>query len=138
MCKNDCFIQLWITINLTQYCVDFCIFFDQIFEIKFSKITRQKFKLNIFCERVDLALSESFQTFNICRVIFEHFDLENWLRYGADTSGDKLGRSTVNNSYLLISACFFDACTTYTSEAYAWENYALINKRLRYNIKVKF
>ena len=41
---------------------------------KFSKTTRQKFKVNIFSDRVKLALSEYFLTFNICRVVFENFD----------------------------------------------------------------
>ena len=60
-------------------------YFDQIFESKFSKTARKKFKVNILSDRVNLALSESFLTFNICRVVFVSFDLENRLRYGTDT-----------------------------------------------------
>ena len=33
---------------------------------------------------------------------------------------------------LLISSCFFDACTTYISESICMQNYALIIKRSRY------
>ena len=70
-------------------------FFDHIFESKFSKTTRQKFKANIFSERVNLALSESFLTFDICRVVFENFELEKLItvRFGY---GDKFGEITVN------------------------------------------
>ena len=38
---------------------------------------RQKFKVNIFSDRVKAALSESFLPLNICRVVFENFDLED-------------------------------------------------------------
>ena len=33
---------------------------------------------------------------------------------------------------LLWGHAFFHACTSYMSEVYAWEKYALIKKRLRY------
>ena len=38
----------------------------------------------------------------------------------------------MNSNYrkrLLISACFFNACTTYISEVHAWEKHGLISKR---------
>ena len=50
-------------------------FSTQIFRVKILK--KQKFKVNMPCDRVSFALSESFLTFNICRVVFENFDLEN-------------------------------------------------------------
>ena len=40
----------------------------------------------MFTDRVTLALSESFLTFNIRRVVFENFDLENWCEYGSETN----------------------------------------------------
>ena len=44
---------------------------------KFSNTTRQKFMVNIFSNRVNSVLSESFLTLKICRVVLENFDLEN-------------------------------------------------------------
>ena len=60
------------------------LYFDQTFESKFSKTTRPKFKVNIFSDRMNLALSEYFSNFNICRVVFKNFDLKNslWYEFG--------------------------------------------------------
>ena len=60
-------------------------YFDKIFETKYSKTIRQKFKVNIFSDRVKLALSGSYFSFIFCRIVFENFDKENWFRYGTDT-----------------------------------------------------
>ena len=57
--------------------------FDKIFDTKCSKTIRQKFKMNIFSDRVKLVLSESYFSFIFCRLNFENFDKEN--RYGTDT-----------------------------------------------------
>ena len=60
-------------------------YFDKKFETKFSKNIRQKFKVNLFSDRVKLALSESYFSFIFCRLVLENFDIENWFRYGMDT-----------------------------------------------------
>ena len=71
--KKACAYTL-LSSNLSPY-------FDQTFVSKFSKTSRHKFKVNILFDRVILALSESFFTLNICRVVFENFNLENLLQY---------------------------------------------------------
>ena len=55
--------------NLSPY-LNRTVLHDHFFESKFSKTTRQKFIVYIFSDRVNLALLESFLTFNICREVF--------------------------------------------------------------------
>ena len=52
---------------------------------KFSKTTRQKFKMYIYTYRIDLALSEYDFTFNFCRVVIEKLGFKVRLRYGTHT-----------------------------------------------------
>ena len=70
--------------------------YDKHFESKFSKTSRHKFKVNIFSDRVNLALPESYLTFNICRVVYENFDLKKMttvrIRFG-----DKFLLKSTNN-----------------------------------------
>ena len=76
---------------LLLYLLRICIrtrtvrYFDKIFESKFSKTTRQKFKMCIHFYRTDVALSEYEFTLNFCRVVFEKIDSNVRLRYGTHT-----------------------------------------------------
>ena len=47
----------------------------------FSKFLRQKLKVTIYSYRASLALSEFNFTFELCRVVFEKFDLKAWFKY---------------------------------------------------------
>ena len=67
--------------------------YDQIFKSKFSKTTRQKFKINILSYRVNLALSEYSLTFNIFRVVLRILILE--IDNVTIRFGDKFDRSAV-------------------------------------------
>ena len=58
--------------------------------------------MNIFSDRVNLALSESFSTFNICRVVLENFDLEIDCGTVQIRFGHKIGRNTVQASKLPV------------------------------------
>ena len=49
-------------------------YLDQTLNSNSSKVLRQKFKLKIFPDRVNLALSENDLNFNFCRVVFENLD----------------------------------------------------------------
>ena len=60
-------------------------YFDKIFKTKYSNTIRQKFKVNIFSDRVKLALSESYFIFIFWRLVFDNFYKENWFKYGTDT-----------------------------------------------------
>ena len=51
-------------------------YFNQTFKSKFSITTQQKLKFNIYSDRINLVLSESYLTFNFCRVVFENFDFK--------------------------------------------------------------
>ena len=47
-----------------------------LFKSKFSKITRQNFKMNIYSERESLTLSENEITSKFCRIFYEKFGLK--------------------------------------------------------------
>ena len=50
------------------------------------------------------------------------------------TSPKMLEWQTTCRKRLLISSCFFDTCTQYTSVLHAWEKYALISNRSKLRI----
>ena len=57
-------------------------YLNKTFKSIFSITTLQKLKVNIYCLRTNLALSEYNYNFNFCRVLIEKIDLKVWLRYG--------------------------------------------------------
>ena len=57
-------------------------YFNQSSKLIFSKLRRQKMKMNIQSGRVSLSLLEFDFFIKFCRVVFENFDLEVWFKYG--------------------------------------------------------
>ena len=70
------YLYLILLIHLAFFWKPISIFF---LITQLRTFTYQKFKVNKLSDRVNLALSESYLTFNICRVVFENFD-ENKVR----------------------------------------------------------
>ena len=60
-------------------------YFEQTLRSKFSKITRQRFKMYIHFYRTGVALSEYNFSYNFCRVLIEKFGFKVRLRYGSPT-----------------------------------------------------
>ena len=78
--------------GLTVYCIFnenvsvLVPYLNQILELNFSITTRQILKVNMYSDRINLALSEYNFTFNFFRVVIEKLYSKIMLRYGTGTS----------------------------------------------------
>ena len=78
------FVFLWCN-SFSELVPEPVPYLNQTFRSKFSKTTRQKFKMYIHFYRTYLALSHYSFTFSFCRIVVEKFGFKFMLRYGTCT-----------------------------------------------------
>ena len=93
--KNEIFLKRILIFYFTDKWIYLYIFFlevvsvpypDQTLKTNFSNTPRQKFKVNAYSYRTNLALSEYNFTFNFCRVVIEKIVSKVQFGYGTETS----------------------------------------------------